>query len=134
MDIIDIWSEGFRRAISNIPPASIAFWLKLGLLVGIPTLVCYLSVVQGAPTLGMVYVWGLVGVFFAFLVPTKYMVPEEPTLRIALILFSAVLLWFCPRQLGMLLGREEFNAQRIAQRIYLIVGVLLVLQLFMKAP
>jgi hypothetical protein len=124
--------DGLRDSALRIPDHILAAIILLTCVVAVPALLCRLSITQGNPTKGMLVCWTVIGVFFALMIPSANMVPQDATMRLAVIIACALLLRSCPRILAIALAREQHKVQQLARNFYVALFILLILQVFSK--
>ena len=132
MDIITQFLNGVRTTAAGADPRFIAFLIKLALLLVAPVALCFLSFQQGHATKGLQICWCVVGVLAVGFIPTEVLTVDNPTVRVWLIILSALAIWFLPRVLAFLLEPTLGPQRRLAGRIYFVVGTLVVLAAFLK--
>ena len=132
LDIITQFFHGVHSAAAGLDSRLVAFLIKLALLLGVPSLLCFLSHQQGHTTKALQICWCVIGVLLVGLIPTEMLTITYPTARVWIIVLAALAVWFLPRALAFLLEPMQAAQQRLASRLYLIVGMLIVLEVFLK--
>src|SRR5690242_8319842 len=102
-NIIGIGLKNYAAWIDRWTPAHLGFFVQAVLLLGLPTLLCFIAFQRGSRSVCVQTLAFVVGALLAASVPVERMIPTQPVLKAWIITVCFVLLNFLPAILARLL-------------------------------